>query len=359
VVNYLDEAQPVRPGEMLDLDALSAYLNRALPDPLPGPLSVAQFPSGYSNLTYLLRSGKQEFVLRRPPFGATVKSAHDMGREHRILSGLIQVYKKVPRPLLFCEDKAILGASFYLMERVKGIILRRETPPGLNLTPAFMRRLSQDFVDNLAAIHALDVVAAGLAQLGKPDGYVQRQTEGWTKRYFNAKTDEVPDVERVARWLHQNRPPESGAALVHNDYKYDNFVLDPDTFEIKAVLDWEMATIGDPLLDLGTALGYWIDPDDPAELQSLRFCPTTLPGNLSRTQLVERYAAASGLDLSNALFYYVFGLFKITVIIQQIYKRYILGHSKDPRFANLIEGVRTLGKVAMLAVEKRLIDQFA
>ena len=354
---YLDEAQPVRRGETLDLEALGTYLKQALPDPLPDPLSVSQFPSGYSNLTYLLRAGDQEFVLRRPPFGTNVKSAHDMGREFRILSGLVRVYPKVPRPVLFCEDETILGTPFYLMERVKGIILRRQTPPGLDLTPAFMRRLSESFVDNLVEIHALNVAAAGLADLGKPDGYVQRQVEGWTRRYFNAKTNEVPDVERAAQWLSQHTPSEAGAVLVHNDYKYDNFVLASDTFEIKAVLDWEMATLGDPLMDLGTALGYWVDSDDPPQLQRWRFCPTTLPGNLSRTQLVQRYAAASGLDLSDVLFYYVFGLFKISVIIQQIYKRYTLGHAKDPRFADLIEGVGALGNVAALAIEKKCIDR--
>ncbi len=353
---YLDQPGPVRSGEELPVERLTAHLQEHLA--LDGPIAIQQFPSGHSNLTYLLRVGDRELVLRRPPFGAEkIKRGHDMGREHHILSGLSRVYLKAPKPLLFCDDASVIGAPFYVMERVQGVILRREPPPDLDLSPRRMRALSEAFIDNLVEIHSVDYQAAGLAELGHPEGYVRRQIEGWTERYRNAKTDDIPDMERGARWLYENMPKESGAALIHNDYKYDNLVLDPEGFQIKAVLDWEMATIGDPLMDLGTTLGYWVEPDDPEELQSICFCLTTLPGNLSRTQLVERYAAKSGRDISNVLFYYVYALFKIAVIAQQIYDRYAQGFSKDERFAAMIHGVKSLARVAAWAIEKERIDQ--
>jgi aminoglycoside phosphotransferase (APT) family kinase protein len=355
--NWIDRPRAVRPGEELDPDRLEAYLKEHIPN-FTGPIAVEQFPSGYSNLTYLLRAGDQELVLRRPPFGANIKTAHDMGREYRILSHLINVYPKVPRPLAYCDDASVLGAPFYVMERVTGVILRAMPPKGLDLSPELMRRLSEAFIDNLVELHAVDYQAAGLGAVGRPEGYVARQVKGWTERYKNARTDDLPEVEQAAAWLAENRPPEAGAALIHNDYKYDNLVLDPEDLSgILAVLDWEMATIGDPLMDLGTTLGYWIDPDDPDELQTLQFGLTTRPGNLNRQQLVERYAQKSGRDVSHVLFYYVYALFKIAVIVQQIYQRYKLGFTQDERFANLIVFVQVLGKTAARAIEKGHIDR--
>ena len=352
----IDSATAIRPGEELNTEHLRAYLTAHLPD-LTSPLVIEQFPRGFSNLTYLLHMGEREFVLRRPPFGANIKSAHDMGREYKVLAGLTQVYPKVPRPLLYCTDESIIGAPFYVMERVKGVILRAQSTHKLDLTPALMQKLSTAAIDNLAAIHAVDYAAAGLADLGKPQGYVQRQIEGWTKRYHNAQTDEIPTIEQAIIWLAAHLPAESGAALIHNDYKYDNFVLDPDDLtQIIAVLDWEMCTIGDPLLDLGTTLGYWIEPNDPHALASM-FGLTTLPGNLDRGQLVERYMLASGRTIADPLFYYVYGLFKIAVIIQQIYARYRQGHTHDERFANLIQVVRDYGQMATLALDKGRIYQ--
>jgi aminoglycoside phosphotransferase (APT) family kinase protein len=292
-------------------------------------------------------------VLRRPPFGANIKSAHDMGREFKILSHLHPVYSQVPRPLLYCDDASVIGAPFYLMERVKGIILRDEPPPGLALAPELMRDLSNAFVDNLAAIHAVDYRAAGLGELGKPIGYVARQVRGWTERYVNAKTDDILEMERVAAWLAEHLPPESGATLIHNDYKYDNLVLELHNLtRLRAVLDWEMATIGDPLMDLGTTLGYWVEQSDSEERQSVAPCLTMLPGNLTREQIVQRYAQVSGRDVSSIRFYYVYGLFKIAVIIQQIYNRWKQGFSQDPRFEEMIGSVRAFGKDAARAIEK-------
>ena len=357
--DLLDQPQKTRPGEELDVGKLEAYLRQALPE-LSGPLEITQFPKGYSNLTYLLRVGERELVLRRPPFGAKIKTAHDMGREYRILSHLVAVYPKVPRPLAYCEDESVLGSPFYLMERVKGIILRTKPPEGLELTPALMRRISESFIDNLSEIHGVDYVAAGLGELGKPEGYVTRQVEGWIKRYQNARTDDIPEMERIAGWLVEHKPAEAGGCLIHNDYKYDNLVLSPhDLTQIVACLDWEMATIGDPVMDLGSTLGYWVDADDPEEWRRQSFGLTTLPGNLNREQLLEQYAQASGRAVTKPVFYYVYGVFKIAIIVQQIYARYKQGLTKDERFARLIHIVRSGSKTACLAIDKNRISRLA
>jgi aminoglycoside phosphotransferase (APT) family kinase protein len=315
---------------------------------------VLQFRKGHSNLTYLLRIAGQEVVLRRAPFGAKVKSAHDMGREFAILSALQGLYPKAPRPIAFCEDESLIGARFYLMERMRGVVLRGESaPPGMTFTPELLKATSTALVDNLANLHAVDAAQPALAALGHPEGYVRRQVSGWTDRYARAKTDDVPQIEAVASWLARSMPPESGAAVIHNDYKYDNVMLDPaDLTRVVAVLDWEMATIGDPLMDLGVMLGYWTDPDDDDEMRGRPYGPTFLPGSLSRRQLLERYAERTGRSAGAALFYYVFALFKIAVIVQQIYKRYVEGHTKDPRFASLIHWVRVMSGQATRALDK-------
>jgi aminoglycoside phosphotransferase (APT) family kinase protein len=351
MLHTLDETGPVRPGEELDFGKLKPYLRQHLLG-ADGPLTVEQFPHGHSNLTYLLRWGDREWVLRRPPFGNQVKTAHDMGREYRVLSRLCEVYTPAPRPYCHCADDSILGAPFYVMERRRGVILRRTLPPGLHLDPPTVRRLCLAFIDNLALLHSLDYRAAGLADLGKPDGYVARQVSGWTNRYRNAQTEDVPSLERVMPWLAENLSKETGAALIHNDYKYDNLALDPnDLTRIVAVFDWEMATIGDPLSDLGSTLAYWVEASDAAPLQAQAFGPTILPGSLTRRELVERYAQQTGRDVSDLLFYYCFGLFKLAVIVQQIYARYVRGHTRDERFAGMNERVAVLGQEALRALE--------
>ncbi len=347
----LDQAGSVRQDERLDVARLEAYLLAHL-SAAHGPLQVDQFPSGYSNLTYLLRLGGQELVLRRPPFGVNIHSAHDMGREYKVLSGLWPVYPRVPRPLLYCTDESVIGAPFYVMQRVSGVILRAEKQHEQRFPPAIFQQLSINFIRNLAAIHAIDIHAAGLADLGRPAGYGARQISGWSKRYRAAQTDEIPGVEAAIDWLPRHMPAEPAAALIHNDYKYDNVILaaaDPTT--IRAVLDWEMCTVGDPLMDLGTTLGYWIEPDDPPALQAM-FGITTAPGNLTRSQLVEAYSAASGRPVDDPLFYYVYGLFKIAGIIQQIYHRYCQGHSQDERFAALLPVVQAYGVMITRALER-------
>ena len=355
--SLIDESQPVREGENVDNARLLAYLGKQIHG-LAGPLTVEQFPAGFSNLTYSLHTCDRELVLRRPPVGAKIKTAHDMSREYRILSHLHPVYHKVPRPLFFCQDEAVIGAPFYVMERVRGIILRAHPPKGLELSPNTMRSLSKTFVENLVEIHQVDYEAAGLGDLGQPAGYISRQIEGWTKRYYNARTDDVAVIERLASWLSEHLPHDSGrSALIHNDYKYDNVVLAPDDLaKIIAVLDWEMATIGDPLMDLGTTLGYWVDRDDSEEWQRYGFGLTKLPGSLSRSEVVEYYSLRSGMLISDIVFYYAYGLLKIAVIVQQIYARYRKGLTKDARFADLGGLVTACGTLASRAIEKGRID---
>jgi aminoglycoside phosphotransferase (APT) family kinase protein len=347
----LDTGVPVRPGEELPVGSLDACLAKCLPG-ASGPLTVEQFPAGYSNLTYLLRRGDQEYVLRRPPFGNQVKTAHDMGREYRVLSKLSAVFPPAPRPYFYCDDTSVLGAPFYVMERRRGVVLRHADEHGLTLDPPTARRLSEALIDTLALLHALDYKAAGLADLGKPDGYVTRQVTGWVTRYTNAQTDPLPEMARIARWLTDHTPTETGVALVHNDYKYDNLVLNPeDLTRVAAVLDWEMATVGDPLMDLGTTLGYWVESGDPESMHANTVGPTAVPGSLTRQELVARYADTTGRDVSGMLFYYCFGVYKIAVIIQQIYARYVHGHTRDPRFARLNERVAALARTALFAAE--------
>jgi aminoglycoside phosphotransferase (APT) family kinase protein len=318
------------------------------------PVTVEQFPGGHSNLTYLVRIGDREAVLRRPPFGSKVKSAHDMGREFRLLSKLSPVYPRAPRPIAFCEDEAVLGAKFYLMERTRGLVLRRDLPKGLEADEATMRALSTSLVDTLAELHGIDYAAAGLADFGNPEGYVERQVTGWTKRYADAQTDEIEDMAAASKWIAENVKPSGGASIIHNDFKYDNLVLDPaDITNIRAILDWEMSTIGDPLMDLGTALCYWVEPSDPEPMQKLRMGPTVLPGSLTRQELAARYAEKSGRDTGDIVSYYCFGLFKTAVVLQQIYYRYNKGLTKDPRFASMIDGVRALAAQAVAFMAKR------
>jgi aminoglycoside phosphotransferase (APT) family kinase protein len=345
------ETSSVRAGEELTINRLTDFLEKAAG--LSGAAEIRQFPAGSSNLTYLLRIGSEEFVLRRPPFGNTVRTAHDMRREFDVLSKLSAVYSPAPKPILFCDDDSVIGSEFYLMERRHGLIIRGRAPEPLENSSAVQRTVCESFVQNLAALHALDHNAAGLSDLGRPDGYCRRQVEGWTKRYFAAKTNESPTLEKAIAWLNQNIPRESGASLVHNDYKFDNIMLDPDDLtKITAVLDWEMVTVGDPLMDLGTTLGYWMSRDAGDEMLGMPFNPRVLMENISRGELVDMYAAASGHTTSNILFYYVFGTFKIAVIAQQIYARYVKGLTKDARFARFDKFVEALGAIASRSIER-------
>jgi aminoglycoside phosphotransferase (APT) family kinase protein len=346
-----DGTQAIRPGEEVNVQALESYLRSRLPES-PGSLAVEQFPHGHSNLTYLLRWGPNEWVMRRPPFGNPVKTAHDMGREFKILSKLWSIYPPAPRPLLYCEDPSVLGAPFYVMERRRGIVFRRNLPPGRVPDAQTVRRLCLALIDNFALLHSLDYRAAGLEDLGRPEGFVERQVTGWIKRYRDAQTENVPDMEQLIDWLPANKPRRSEAAIIHNDYKFDNVMFNPnEPSRIVAVLDWEMATLGDPLMDLGTTLGYWIEPGDPPAYQYTAVGPTNVPGSLSRQEVIDRYAAQSGRAMTDMLFYQSFGLFKIGVIIQQIYARYVRGSTTDQRFARLNENVAVVSRQAIRYID--------
>ncbi len=344
----IDQPVDVRKGEELDLAALNSFL---LDKTSIGPiLTQKQFPGGYSNLTYLLTTAEKEYILRRPPFGAAIKSAHDMGREYKVLSLVQAHYNKVPRPIILCEDLNVLSTPFYIMERISGVILRPSMANEVDIAPTPMKEISEALIDNLVLLHSLDIVNTGLSQLGKPEGYIQRQVEGWGKRYVNAQTDKIESLESIIQWLSSHIPAETTPVLLHNDYKYDNLVLDPTEMrKIVGVLDWEMATVGDPWMDVGASLAYWAEAgDDPlAKVFNLSW----LPGNLTRREFVERYMIKSGRT-ANPVFYYVFGLYKNAVIAQQIYARWKQGHSKDPRFGQLIHVIHNLGKRGVAAIEK-------
>ncbi len=375
-MSLVDPPAPVRPEAAFDLAALSAWLRgRCEPELDAGDPELLQFGGGFSNLTYLVRFGAREFVVRRAPPGVDIKSAHDMGREFRILSALAPAWGKAPKPLAHCDDPRVIGTPFYVMQRVRGVILRAQDDgrPGgrLSLDARTMRRVSMAACDSLVEIHRIDWRAAGLGTLGKPDGYVGRQVRGWAERWRRARTDDVPRVEKLGAWLEEHQPAESGATLVHNDFKYDNVILAENVFatppsagggsgtadDVIAVLDWEMATVGDPLMDLGTALGYWVELDDPPGFQGGVFGPTNLPGNLTRREFTERWSRGTGRAAENVLYYYAFALFKLAVVKQQLYKRWTAGLTREERYRGMLTGVHAVANAAALAIDKGRIDR--
>lgn len=351
----MNDTKPIRQGEELNAGNLREFLRDKLAVEAD-EIEISQFPAGSSNLTYSVKIGAAEYVLRRPPFGNQVASAHDMSREFNVLSKLSASYSPAPKPLVYCADENVIGSEFYLMERRNGLIIRGKSPEILENSSELQRKVCESFIGNLVELHSLDYQKIGLGDLGKPEGYVGRQVEGWTKRYFNAKTDEHFALEKSIEWIRGNVPESNGAALIHNDYKFDNVMLDPENLaEIRAVLDWEMTTIGEPLMDLGSTLAYWMSKETGAELLSMPFNPRVLMENVSRQELVEMYEEKSGTKVSDIVFYYVFGTFKLAVIAQQIYFRYAKGFTKDQRFASFNHFVNSLGKIALSAIEKQTI----
>lgn len=350
----LDQPTQTRAGEELDIQKLQDYLR----DKVPGfdkEVSIKQFPGGYSNLTYFIQADDHEYVLRRPPFGANIKSAHDMEREFTVLTKLHEAgFTKVPDAVHLCVDESVMGVKFYLMTRVKGVILRNRLPKDFSVSEEAFRTLSKATIDELVKLHQIDIHASGLDVLGKPEGYVQRQVEGWIKRYVNAQTDDIAPMKEVAEWMQKNIPTSSHTSFIHNDFKYDNLVLNPnDVTEIIAILDWEMATVGDPLMDLGTTLAYWAEASDPDSLKPFNL--TWMPGNFTRREVVEYYQQRSGTQVDNMVFFYAFGAFKVGVICQQIYQRYKQGLTKDPRFASLIHVIKACGENARSTIERNKI----
>ena len=346
------DVRRVRAGEDLEWTRLVAWLRERLPAcGIPGldvsrEPEVAQFPGGHSNLTYLVAFGDVEIVIRRPPFGPVAATAHDMAREFRWLSAMHRVFPLAPRPYLLCDDPAIVGAVFYAMERRRGVVIRTEEPPQA-ANPEARRRISAALVDTLAALHAIDVDANALGSLGKPSGFVERQVRGWSERWQRAQTTRLDDMDALASWLRDRLPPDPARpSVVHGDFKLDNVMLDAaDIARVVAVFDWEMSALGDPLVDLGILLAYWA-PTAPPEQRDALTSVTHRPGYWSRDEIVERYAARSGRDLSNIRYYEVFALFKIAVVIQQIYFRYVNGQTQDPRFASFDARVAYLARHA-------------
>lgn len=331
------DTRPVRESEQLDWGRLAEYLRRQLKR--DGEMTVAQFPGGHSNLTYDLRLGNLELVLRRPPFGPVPPRAHDMAREYRVLAAVHPHFPLAPRPYLLCEDTAIIGSVFYVMERRRGLVVRTEEPEGFDETRR--KRVSESVVDTLADLHAIDITAQGLDTLGKPAGFVARQIRGWTERWHGSKTSDVPDMEWLARWLEERIPGDPARpTLVHGDYKLDNVMLDPvDPSRLAGVFDWEMSALGDPLVDVGILLCYWVHALPEV---------TARQGWFVREEILERY----GCESRDIAVYEVFAVFKLTVVIQQIYARYVRGQTDDPRFAPLGERVSMLARIARnLALE--------
>jgi aminoglycoside phosphotransferase (APT) family kinase protein len=335
-------AGAVRAEDAFDVAGVDAWLREREPG-LSGPPEVRQFTGGASNLTYLLRYPERDLVLRRPPRGAKAASAHDMAREFRVQEALRPVYPYVPRMVALCSDHSLLGSDFYVMERIEGTILRSGLPPELRADPEATRRLCLAVIDRLVDLHAVDPSAAGLDELSRGSGYVRRQVEGWSARYREARTPRAPSFERVMRWLADNQPDDVGSCVIHNDFRLDNVVLDPaDPQRIVGVLDWEMATIGDPLMDLGSALAYWVEADDDRLMRVMRRQPTDRPGMLTRREVVEHYAERTGRSIQSWDFYEVFGLFRLAVIVQQIYRRYHLRQTRNPAFRHYWLAVRYL-----------------
>ena len=327
-----DKAGAVRKEDAFDSAAMSAWLSSTV-DGLGELVEVAQYPGGASNLTYLLRYADRELILRRPPVGSKAASAHDMRREYQVQRQLRPVYPYVPAVLALCTDDAVLGSDFYVMERIEGIILRGDLPAGLALGQEQARSLALRTFDRLVELHEVDHVAAGLADLGKGAGYVERQVSGWTRRYARARTDGAPDFGPVTDWLAAHQPEEVRLCVIHNDFRFDNVVLDgPETLDVVGVLDWEMATLGDPLMDLAGSVAYWIQADDDPTAQLLRRQPSHLPGMPTRAEIVDYYCDRTGLSTKDWTFYEVFGQFRLAVIMQQIYYRYRAGQTHNEAF---------------------------
>ncbi|WP_047419876.1 phosphotransferase family protein [Cellulophaga sp. Hel_I_12] len=347
----------VREGEELHEGKLKAFmLEHDLIAQENADLIVKQFTNGYSNLTYLLQMENKEYVLRRPPFAAP-KRGHDMGREFRVLQQLNPVYDKSPKVYVFNEDPQIIGAPFYIMEKVNGEILTATSALSKKVSPEEFKSISETWVDAFVEFHDIDYKAAGLSELGRPEGYVERQILNWGKQYLAAATDEVPAAQKVMTWMREHQPKKYDHSLIHNDFKYDNVVFEDYRWKkISAVLDWEMCTLGDPMMDLGTSLGYWTTAEDPEFMKQGLPSPTLMKGNPTRTEIVQHYASKSGRNIDHLTFYFVYGLFKIAVIAQQIFYRYKHGHTSDPKFANLNKASALCCNTAWQAIQKNQID---
>lgn len=343
--NLIDTPKKVRQEDNLDKHKLSVYLSTHLEEfHVQDKLQIQQFPGGASNLTYLIKWRDKQAILRTAPRGANIKGAHDMGREFKVLNTLENCFSYSPRALLYCGDNEIIGRPYYLMQKVTGIIARKSFPMPVN--PELAQILCKDLIDVHVAMHNIDIEQTGLSNLGKGEGYIQRQISGWNNRYNNALVDGSLPATDLMQWLETNQPNDTETCLIHNDYKFDNVVISAEEpHKIISVLDWEMTTIGSPLMDLGCSLAYWIEKNDPPEMQAIRMMPTQIDGMMTRQQIIEYYAKKRNLNIDEFQYFYVFGLFRLAVIVQQIYKRYALGKTSNPAFKNF-------GEIAKILITK-------
>jgi len=339
------ETIAVRQGEEVAVGALADFLRGRIEGAERG-IALHQFPNGHSNLTYLLRIGEREYVLRRPPLGPVAPKAHDMVREYHVLRAVHPHYPEAPRPFVVCEDAGVLGAPFFVMERRHGVVLREATPPAMP-----PQAISEAFLEAMVRLHAIDVDTPELRSLGKPEGYVERQVRGWADRWQRARTEEIAEMEDVVRWLAARLPEPLAPSLIHNDYKLDNVMLAEDGSRVEAVLDWEMATVGDPLSDFGLTLCYWFWVTGPEVQVAGIPALTAQPGWYTRDELVARYAERTGRDVRHLGYYEVLGVFKLAVIIQQIYARFHRGQTQDERFRNFGERAKALARLAARLAE--------
>ena len=344
----------VRAGEELDWATLDQHLKRVIPG-LSGTPVVSQFAGGNSNLTYRLQYENDDLVVRRPPFGTKAKSAHSMIREYRIMSQPKPLFPSVPDTLHYSDDESIIGSEFYVMRKVEGQLIKQTLPPSWNFTAADSRRFCTRFWEKLIELHEVDYIAAGLGDFGKPEGYAERQVTGWNRRFERVITPDVDNFSGVRQWLASNIPPESGRhSVLHGDYRIDNVILDNhDPHNILAVLDWEICALGDPLMDLGSSLAYWMQADDPLELRSLLMQPSTAPGMLTRREILDLYQEKTGLDTSDFTFYLVYGYWRVAVILQQIYYRYFKGQTQDERFKTFGIATQHLGEHCQRIIKER------
>ena len=352
------EIAPVRAGERLDWPRLEAWLRPRLAEILPdvdGSLDVQQFPNGSANLTYLLRVGAHELVLRRPPMGQIAPGAHDMKREFKVLSRLWRRFDRAPRAYLFCDDQSVLGADFFVMERRRGEVVRTEIPESMRAHPDVGRRIAFALVDAMAELHVLDPAACDLADLGKPEGFVERQLAGWARRWELAKFDDSPAaVSALHDRLVREIPAPSRASIVHNDLKLDNCQFDPaDPDRVASIFDWDMATLGDPLIDLGTLLNYWPDPADPPDASRASHPGLTLMELPTRAEITARYAARTGIDVAAVRWWEAFALWKTVVVVQQLHRRWVRGESTDPRMEHIADRIPSLVEAARHVLEQK------
>jgi aminoglycoside phosphotransferase (APT) family kinase protein len=347
---------PVRKGEELNLSALETFLQENIENLPSTPLEILQFSAGHSNLTYQIKKGNWEAVLRRPPLGPVAPKAHDMEREFKILSELHPIFSVAPNPFIFSNNETIVGSPFFLMERKNGIVIDTFFPDGISATVGLCRHLSEVMVSRLVELHAIDYKKTGLAEISKPEGFMERQVHGWIGRYERAKTDDIDCLEHLKHWLVDHTPKKHEATIIHYDYKFNNAMFSEDLTDMVGLFDWEMATVGDPLADLGVAMGYWNQSDDSELLiNGLGKAPITAvhEGFLTRNEFIELYAKNSGRDVSNFNFYLTFAYFKLAVIGQQIYYRYKKGQTSDTRFANFNYFVKNLIRHAAVVADER------